>query len=127
MIELGGCRRKLLDDVDFISRTIRAAAAHAGLTQLGELKHRFSPQGVTALALLAESHLSVHTWPEHAYAAGDLFTCGDTDKARAACQFIVEAFGATWHTIHSVRRGLPPPPAHLARRRIAVQADSGRC
>ena len=58
--------------MSFIARTIREAGASAELTLLGEISHKFQPQGVTAIALLAESHLSVHTWPEHGYAAAEL-------------------------------------------------------
>ena len=51
-----------------------------------KIHHRFEPQGVTGLALLAESHISIHTWPESGYAAVDVFTCGDHTMPENACQ-----------------------------------------
>jgi len=52
-----------------------AAAKESGATILGESFHQFSPQGVSGVIIIAESHLTVHTWPEHGYAGADIFTC----------------------------------------------------
>jgi len=68
---------KHLDDVEFIEATLIAGARAANATLLETKFHKFSPNGgVTGVALLAESHISIHTWPEHAYAAIDIFMCG---------------------------------------------------
>lgn len=72
--EFFGCRN--LDDVALVAQAMRQAAAACGATVLHEKFHKFSPQGLTGYLLLAESHLSIHTWPEHGYAAIDVFTCG---------------------------------------------------
>jgi S-adenosylmethionine decarboxylase proenzyme len=62
---------------------MRQAAQAAGCVILHAQFHKFEPQGVTGLLLIAESHLSVHTWPEHGYAAVDLYTCGSTEPLQA--------------------------------------------
>ena len=71
------------DDVARVERALRDAAVAAGARVLSVHSHRFSPQGVTGVALLAESHITVHTWPERGYAAFDLFLCGGTDPMKA--------------------------------------------
>jgi S-adenosylmethionine decarboxylase len=71
------------------------------------ITHRFDPQGVTGLALLAESHISIHTWPESGYAAVDVFTCGDHTMPERACQVLQTALGASRHKLTSFRRETP--------------------
>ena len=69
ILELYDCDKNRLDDEAFLRDTITIAASRAGATLLNLITHRFEPQGVTGLALLAESHISIHTWPENGYAA----------------------------------------------------------
>lgn len=76
-IELYDCDRKRLDNVGFIRQTMLDAARKACAQIITEVFHRFSPQGISGVVIIAESHLAIHTWPEHAYAAVDLFTCAD--------------------------------------------------
>ncbi len=83
-IELFSCDRQRLDDVDFIRQAMLGAAREAGARIVTETFHRFSPHGISGVVIITESHLAIHTWPEHRYAAVDLFTCGDklaSDKA----------------------------------------------
>jgi len=72
----------LLEDVDFVAKALTDAADAAEATKIGLKMHKFNPQGLTGILLLAESHISVHTWPEHNYIAMDIFTCGK-DPTRA--------------------------------------------
>jgi S-adenosylmethionine decarboxylase len=68
-----------------MEQAMRAAVDAAGATLLHIHLHRFSPSGgLSGVAVLAESHISVHTWPERAFAAFDVFMCGNADPARAA-------------------------------------------
>ncbi|HEU4328767.1 MAG TPA: adenosylmethionine decarboxylase [Roseiflexaceae bacterium] len=76
LLTLGGCPPALLDDCPALEALVRRAAEASGATVLHVVAHRFEPHGVTALALLAESHASLHTYPEHGAAFWDCFTCG---------------------------------------------------
>jgi S-adenosylmethionine decarboxylase len=74
--------KSLLEDVDLVSKALTDAADAAEATKIGLKMHKFSPHGLTGILLLAESHISIHTWPEHNYIAMDIFTCGK-DPTRA--------------------------------------------
>lgn len=108
LLELHGCPLELLDDQRFVQRTLRLAAEHAGATWLGQASHRFKPQGVTAMGLLAESHITVHTWPERGYAAADCFTCGDHAIAEDACRFLARELRAEHTSLVRVPRLADP-------------------
>ncbi|MFN9645950.1 MAG: adenosylmethionine decarboxylase [Cyanobacteriota bacterium] len=108
ILELYDCDGAKLDDEAFLRTTITSAAKRAGATLLHLITHRFDPQGVTGLALLAESHISIHTWPESGYAAVDVFTCGDHTMPERACHVLQTALGASRHKLTSFRRETPP-------------------
>lgn len=108
ILELYGCCPAKLDDEAFLRSTITAAVQHAGATLLHLITHHFEPQGVTGLALLAESHLSIHTWPESGYAAVDVFTCGDHTMPERACLVLRQELEATEHSLRSFQRETPP-------------------
>jgi S-adenosylmethionine decarboxylase len=76
-VELIGCPFKILDDLDKVSAILLDTAKFLNVNVLQQKFHKFAPQGVSGYILIAESHLSVHTWPERGYAAIDLFTCGE--------------------------------------------------
>jgi S-adenosylmethionine decarboxylase len=107
ILELYGCDMAKLDDEAFLRDTITNAAKRAGATLLHLITHRFDPQGVTGLALLAESHISIHTWPESGYAAVDVFTCGDHTMPERACQVLMTELEAADHKLTSFRRETP--------------------
>jgi S-adenosylmethionine decarboxylase len=107
ILELYACDSARLDDEAFLRDTITAAAKRAGATLLNLITHRFEPQGVTGLALLAESHISIHTWPESGYAAVDVFTCGDHTMPERACVVLAAELGAASHKLTSFRRETP--------------------
>lgn len=83
--EFSGCDPMLLSDVDGIHTMMIAAAKAARATVMESAFHRFEPQGVSGTVILAESHLSIHTWPEKGYAAMDFYTCGDHTDPWLAC------------------------------------------
>lgn len=105
VLELYGCPSEILDDELYIRNAIAMAADKACSTLLEMSSHKFSPQGVTALGLLAESHLSIHTWPEAGYAAADIFTCGRSSDPDQACQFLIQHLHADSHSVAVVHRG----------------------
>ena len=76
LLELYECDYEKLNDESFLRCTLNRAAKLAKATVLNLISNKFEPQGVTAIALLAESHISIHTWPESQYSAIDIFTCG---------------------------------------------------
>ena len=88
ILALYDCDPARLDDEAFLRTAITTAAKRAGATLLNLITHQFQPQGVTGLALLAESHISIHTWPESGYAAIDVFTCGDHTMPERACEVL---------------------------------------
>lgn len=93
--ELYGCDPELLDDVDRIGRYMLEAARVAGATIVSSSFHRFAPQGVSGVVVIAESHLAIHTWPELGYVALDVFSCGDALQAEAGFHWLAERFHAT--------------------------------
>ncbi len=106
ILEMYECPSAILDDLDRISEALAGAAKVAKSTLLSQTAHRFEPQGVTALGLLAESHISVHTWPELGYAAADVFTCGEHCLPEAACEHLAKALQAGRHELRRIERGL---------------------
>ena len=85
-------RAERLDDLEHIEQTLRRCVEVAGATLLHIHLHHFTPNGgVSGVAVLAESHISIHSWPEYGYAALDVFMCGQTDP-RAAIDVLKEAF-----------------------------------
>lgn len=95
-----------LDDIELIEATMRRAASEAGATLLGIDLHHFSPNGgVTGVAILAESHISIHTWPECGYAAVDIFMCGDA-MPHKAIGVLREAFAPASVAVAEHKRGI---------------------
>ena len=94
ILDLYDCDQELLDDYDQLSAMLKTALLMANATILRIIGEKFKPQGVTLLALLSESHASIHTWPEIGYAAVDLYTCGDTTETHKAAEFLKEKLGA---------------------------------
>ena len=76
LAEYFDCECTYLDSKTAIREIMLEAATRCGATIVGDIFHHFSPQGVTGVVVIAESHLSIHTWPEFRYASVDLFTCG---------------------------------------------------
>lgn len=107
ILELYDCDCARLDDEDFLRSAISNAALRAGATLLQLISHRFLPHGVTGLALLAESHISIHTWPENGYAAVDVFTCGDHTMPEIACRILIDELKAKRHNLRRFRRETP--------------------
>jgi S-adenosylmethionine decarboxylase len=107
LLEMHGCPPELLDDLATVRAALHAGAEASRGTLLGECSHDFEPQGVTVVGLLAESHISIHTWPEHGYAAADVFTCGTEGAPEIACVVIAQHLGAQRHEIKTIARGMP--------------------
>lgn len=95
LFTLKGCPEHLLDDEEKVAEALSKASRECGSTLLGMTSHKFEPQGVTAIALLAESHISMHTWPERGMAVCDVFTCGDHTSPEKGVQYLYTVMRAT--------------------------------
>ena len=118
LLELYGCDYEKLNDESFLRCSLNRAAKLAKATVLNLISNKFEPQGVTAIALLAESHISIHTWPESNYSAVDIFTCGQNMMPELASQYLIEALKAEEHFLRVIKRN--PPSAVLQEIRTVV-------
>ena len=105
LLDLWECNADLLDDLDYIRSVLLAAASDAGATIVGDTFHKFRPIGVTGVVAIAESHISIHTWPERGYAAADIFTCGDSLLPFQAAERITEMLESGRRSIQEIKRG----------------------
>jgi S-adenosylmethionine decarboxylase len=103
ILDAHGSVSELLNDSAALCILLRAAVERAGATVLQSHSEQFQPQGVTVLLLLAESHASMHTYPEHGAYMADIFTCGDVSPEMAA-QELAQALGGIAR-ISTIQRG----------------------
>ena len=105
IIDLYDCLPSKLDDPDFLEKVMLNGANLANATIVKSYFHQFSPIGISGSIIIAESHFNIHTWPEHGYAAIDLFTCGTELKADLAAAYIIEELECKRHRIKTLDRG----------------------
>jgi len=110
LLELYRCDYDKLNDESFLRCALNKAAKFANATVLNLISNKFEPQGVTAIALLAESHISIHTWPESNYSAVDIFTCGQNMLPELASQYLIKTLKAEEHSLRVIERN---PPAEV--------------
>jgi S-adenosylmethionine decarboxylase len=96
-----------LNDPDFLRRAMKKAVDDCGATLINLSVHQFSPYGVTATATLAESHMAIHTWPEHGYLGADLFFCGE-GRPESALDTLIDLFEPREVKIRRLNRGVNP-------------------
>ncbi len=106
LLELKECNPQLLNNLDHIRNSLLRAAEDLGAHVVGESFHQFSPQGVTGILSIAESHISIHTWPEYGYAAADIFTCGSSFQPLEAAEILIEQLESKDQDITEIPRGL---------------------
>ncbi len=107
LVELSGCDRVLLNDQARLREYMCEAVRLSGATIVETVFHRYNPHGVSGVVVIAESHISLHTWPEYGYAAVDFFTCGETVDPYKAHDYLKEQLGASSAQVNEVRRGIP--------------------
>jgi len=95
----------LISNTYVLQSILEEAVEYANLTKINSHYHQFYPKGVTGVILLAESHISIHTWPEHNLATIDIYTCGDITKAEICFNYIIEKLNATITNLHVIKRG----------------------
>lgn len=106
LIELFDCRKESLKQEASVGRTMREAADESQATVVAESFHEFKPYGVSGAVIIQESHYTVHTWPEHGFAAVDLFYCGGTVHVHKAIDVLIERFQPSRMKFLVVRRGV---------------------
>lgn len=106
IVELVGCDRSILNNLELLKRHMEEAVRRSGATIVDSVFHRYNPQGVSGMVVIAESHVSIHTWPEYGYAAVDFFTCGTVDPT-VACAYLQQALSASDADVREIKRGIP--------------------
>jgi S-adenosylmethionine decarboxylase len=105
LAEFHGCPPEFLNDMQRIERTMVDAALEAGAEIREVAFHKFSPQGVSGVVVISESHLAIHTWPELGYAAVDVFTCGETVDPWVCCNYLRQHLLAKDTSSQEILRG----------------------
>lgn len=106
LIELRDCNPEILKSLEKVRRIMIWAAKEAKATVINNSFHEFNPFGISGVVVIAESHLSIHTWPEYGYAAVDIFTCGDVIRPEFAVSYLVEKFECKNPSIVEMKRGI---------------------
>jgi S-adenosylmethionine decarboxylase len=106
LLELRECNSDILKDLDRVKDALVAAANEAKATVVEVAFHEFSPFGISGMVIIAESHLSIHTWPEYGYAAVDIVTCGELIKPEVAAAYLVDKFESKSPSTVLVKRGI---------------------
>ena len=117
--ELWQCDFDKLNDMDFIEQTFVDAALKSGAEVREVAFHKFAPQGVSGVVIISESHLTIHSFPEHGYASVDVYTCGDLDPTIAA-KYIAEALGSTSIELVEIPRGMGPVSVEKSKVSVTV-------
>lgn len=110
--ELWGCDIEKLNNMAFIEQTFVEAALKSGAEVREVAFHKFAPQGVSGVVIISESHLTIHSFPEHGYASIDVYTCGDRIDPNVAADYIANELGATSRENLELPRGLGPVKAN---------------
>ena len=124
MVEYTGCDADVLDNLKRIQSLMKKAARAAQTKIVASVFQPFDPQGVTGVVVIEESHLSIHTWPEHGYAAVDFFTCGDS-VPELAHAVLYDGLGAQHAEVMLVDRGSRMPGDGIRIRSHRLQSREG--
>lgn len=106
LVELRDCNPEILKDLGRVKDALVSAAKEARATIIDVSFHEFNPFGISGMVVIAESHLSIHTWPEYGYAAVDIFTCGDIIKPEVAAYYLIGRFESKNPSIVEMKRGI---------------------
>jgi S-adenosylmethionine decarboxylase len=107
VVEYSECDKAKLDDVKFLEDAMNDAVRKSGATIVRSVFHRYNPQGVSGVVVIAESHISIHTWPEYGYAAVDFFTCGESVDPYRAHEHMKQMLAAEKAFVQELKRGIP--------------------
>jgi S-adenosylmethionine decarboxylase len=107
LAELSDCNAAILNHQEELQRIMLEAARHSGATVVDSVFHHYNPQGLSGIVVIAESHISIHTWPEYGYAAVDCFTCGSSVNPWKALEYLKEKLGSRAVQVKDLNRGIP--------------------
>lgn len=120
LLELKECNPQVLDDLEAVKRILLDAAHKSKASIIDYTFREFTPQGISGVVIIAESHFSIHTWPEHKYAAIDIFTCGEVIDPLTAVGHIIEGFQSKNPSFLKMKRGLMSVPFESLSHRLPV-------
>ncbi len=106
LLELFDCDSDAINNLEAVKGALVEAAKRAQATIVDVVFHEFNPFGISGVVVIAESHLSIHTWPEYRYAAVDIFSCGEVLQPGVAASYLVEQFGAERASVVELQRGM---------------------
>ncbi len=106
LIELFDCDTDVINNLEAVKGALVEAAKRAQATIVDVVFHEFNPFGISGVVVIAESHLSIHTWPEYRYAAVDIFSCGEVLQPEIAAAYLVEQFAAERTSVVEMQRGM---------------------
>lgn len=111
LAEFYGCCTEAINDKDRIRVAMIEAAKIAKATIVADVFHQFNPHGISGVVVIAESHIAIHSWPEHHCASVDIFTCSEDMKPEDAVEYLKSVFKAQRVDVKKVARGLVNTPA----------------
>ena len=106
LLELKDCDAGLLNDMDYLREALTEVAILIGATVIKDDFYQFSPQGISGVVIIAESHISIHTWPEYSFAAVDVFTCGEVIEPAKAVKPLALKLKARSTSYIELKRGV---------------------
>ncbi|MBF0474304.1 MAG: S-adenosylmethionine decarboxylase proenzyme [Deltaproteobacteria bacterium] len=106
IIELYECDREIINDLEAVEHHITESVRVSGASIIKPYFHKFSPHGISGMVIIAESHFSIHTWPEYGYCAVDIFTCGDLIQGDKAMNYLKEHFKCQNVSLMEIKRGV---------------------
>jgi S-adenosylmethionine decarboxylase len=122
LCEVSGCDPEIIGDTDKVREILYLAAGYAKAEIMESTFHHFSPQGVSGVVVIAESHLAIHTWPEYGYVALDIYTCGDHTDPEGALMFCSKEFGSKDMKLTKFERGLEVESGGFSHREYTISA-----
>ncbi len=118
IVELYECDPEFINDSDTLKEVLLEAVKRSGAQIITPVFHQFSPCGVSGVVVIAESHFSIHTWPEYGYCALDIFTCGDAIDSETALQYMKQVLHAQTISVVEMKRGILNLPVEKIRHKL---------
>jgi S-adenosylmethionine decarboxylase len=124
LVELRDCNPEILKSLEKVRNALVSAAKEAKATIVDISFHEFNPFGISGVVVIAESHLTIHTWPEYSYAAVDIFTCGDLIKPEEAASYLIQQFECKNPSIVEMKRGILSPNNEKLPHKVPAASDA---